>query len=505
MARADSPSAPDTPPVRSSLLKDILRGSGLYSLTLIGQRIASIILIPVYTRYLTPADYGTLDLIDQAVAMTAVLFGSNFSAALFYFFFQRTERDWRNQVSSTNILGSALAGGLTMIVGLLLASQISAFVFQTAAMAYYFRVLFVTTGISFVAEALLCWLRAENLPHLYAGFSLARVALVLVCSTLFLTVFHWTIAGVLYSNLIGTVMLTAILGLYTFRRIGLSFDVALVRDMIRYSFPLAFTGTALFVMHFADRFILQRNVSLGEVGIYSLAYKLGMMITFVHSSFHTYWSSQVYEVLRRDDGEELFGRIFTYMTVLLSFCALGIVVTIKPALALLTTAQFQGAGHVVPIIVFAYYIRALGDYFRLLFAVHKRLSWDAVCNWIGASVCVGSYFLLIPRYGVTGAAVATAITFTSVAAVSYVAGGRLMPIRLEPRLLKVFAVSGLLTAIQLVTPVNSFWSQLLLAVVLLLLFPVLLRSSGFLSEPELVRGRLLLQTVQAKVKGGNRA
>jgi len=453
---------------------------------------ASVFLLPLYTRHLTPADYGVMDLLDQAGNFLAILFGGNFSGAMFYFFFQKEDQQSRNRAAATNILGCLLAGALFAVFGVLFAVPISNLVFQSAAMATYFRILFVTMGLTFALEAVKSWLRAENKPHLFTATALVRLALVVVCSAVLLVVFSLGVRGILLSNLIVTAVATPVLLFYALRRVGLRFDGPLFGRMVAFAIPLALSGVALFVMHFADRFVLQRYVSLSDLGQYSVGYKIGMLMAFIHSSFHQYWSAQAYQLLRRPNAEVLLSRIFTYMMVILAFCGLGLVAVTKPVLALLANSDYGKAALVVPIIVFAYYLRAAGDFFRVLFSVHKKTSWDAACNWSGALVCMACYLVLIPRYGAWGAAVATAITFFVVLLVAFAMARQLMPLPLEfDRLAKLGALALALGVIPVKLANAPLASQITGAFAVALLYPSVLWLTGFFSAEDALHGKRL--------------
>ena len=112
-------------------------------------------------------------------------------------------------------------------------------------------------------------------------------------------------------------------------------------------------------------------------------------------------------------------------------------------LALLTTPAYQRAITIVPIIILAYFVRSFGDFFRFVFLALGRPLYDAACNWITAAAALTGYALLIPRYGIDGAAWATLITFLVAAVLSMIWVYRVWPYEIETvRLAKVFSVTG---------------------------------------------------------------
>jgi O-antigen/teichoic acid export membrane protein len=195
----------------------------------------------------------------------------------------------------------------------------------------------------------------------------------------------------------------------------------------------------------------------------------------------------------------VFARVFTYMATVLCFCTLAVLVGAPPAIHLLTTPDFYGAIQLVPVLTAAYLARALGDFFRAVFLAQGKPIYDALCNWIGAVVCLIGYFVLIPYWGTMGAAVATLLSFSVVGVASVYGAARVWPFRLEgARLMKLGAMTTILVGIHLWLPPASvpgeiLWGLLLLAVfvgfwILMLLRPeekelIVSRVAGFFVRP----------------------
>jgi O-antigen/teichoic acid export membrane protein len=359
-------------------------------------------------------------------------------------------------------------------------------VFKSTEHAPLFRLMFLTMGLTFGLEALLTWTRAENRPQLYSGISIARLALVICLTFTFLVLLKMGVGGVLLSNLLVTALSTVLLSFYVLRQVGLTLDAGLLWKMAKYAFPVGIGGLAVFVVNFADRFVLQRSVSMTELGQYSVAYKIGMLISFVHGSFHTYWTSRAYELLKRPDCGVLFSKLFTYMMALLCAVGLGLVVATKPTLALLATKAYGEAADVVPVIVLAYCVRAAGDFLRILFAVHQKLEWDALYNWVGAGICFLLYLWWIPLYGTWGAAFATLASFAAVGVIVFYKARTLMEFELEiGRLARLMGFGCLLGYASIVVSPASLGLQIVLGSFLLMFYPILLWGSGFFLPGEI--------------------
>lgn len=280
--------------------------------------------------------------------------------------------------------------------------------------------------------------------------------------------------------------------------------------MVRFALPIAAGSIAMLIVHFGDRFILPRYRSFAELGVYGVAYKIGMTISMIYEAFHVYWAPRVVEFVRRDDAQIFITRVATYLILVLSFCALGLLVFCHPAVEILTTKKFEEAAAVAPIIIGAYYIRSISEFFRCFFLAAGKPLYESICNWIGAAICVAGYFLLIPPYGMWGAAWATAFTFGVMGVIVITWTTRLRPYRWEiGRIVKIVAAFCGLGALQLLLPVRPLAEEILRGVLIVAAFPVLIWLLQVPLPGEVERARTLtgglIRRIRAQVAAAGAA
>jgi O-antigen/teichoic acid export membrane protein len=478
-----------------SLFKNMLQGSGVYMLGIIGQRVASLVLVPVVTRYLVPADYGVLDLMEQIGVIMSVILGLNFASALGYFYFAPGAD--RSRVVSTTLWGSFLIGVVGSVVGWFAAGPLSQRFLHSQEFVPYLRLIFAIMPLSFLLEAGMSWLRVENLPSWFTGLSLLRVVLTVGGTITLVAGFGLRVGGVLGSNVFAAAVVAIVVGIIGLRHHGSHFDLAIFKKMARFAFPLTISAVALFAIHFGDRLILPSYRAFDELGVYTLAYKMGMILAPIQAAFESYWTAQMYQIVARSDAKLVFGRAFTYLTLVMSSGALGVLVFSHPALLLMTSPAYYRAESLIPIILLAYYVRALGDFFRNVLLARGLPGHDAACNWTAAAVSLVAYLTLIPRYGIQGAAIATLITFAVSGVVARLLSNRVWTCELElRRLTKIVVSSGLMAAGHLMLPRASIPIEIARGAILMISFGGLLLGSGFLTPGE----KLIVQNGFARVK-----
>ena len=210
-----SSSDANTMPSRS-LFKNVARASGAYSLPFILQRLASVFLLPITTRFLTRSDFAIVDLLEQALTVLALLMGVRFAAALGYFYFQAESPQARQRVASTAIIGGVIVGATAAAVLWPFAPELSRLVFGNPSAARYIHIALLTWPIGFMMEALFGLLRVENRT---AMFNLASAVRLLLSVAAIVALVAWLklhVSGMLYSGLIAgglTVLLGVCAGL----------------------------------------------------------------------------------------------------------------------------------------------------------------------------------------------------------------------------------------------------------------------------------------------------
>lgn len=485
------------PPARS-IFRSMFEGTGVYSVLNIAQRLISLALLPIGTRYLTRADYGVIGLLDNTNIIFALLLGAQISSAFGYFYFEKNGKT-PSQVVGTTFGGALMLGVLAGGLGWSVAGPLSRLVFAQDGFEPLLRLSFVGLTATFVGEAAFSWLRVEERLKVYVVASFARIVLSFVGVIILLAWLHRGVWGMVVSNLGVSVLLALILVIYALFSLRLKFDWGLLKRMLLFSAPVGVSGVAMFFIHYGDSFVLRHYASLDDVGIYGMAYKIGMAVSIIQGAFLAYWNAQVFKIIQREDARNIFARVFTYMTVILAFSAMGLVLFARPALIILTRPAFYSAAAIVPLLVLAYFLRAFAEFWRSLFFATNHPGLDAICIVISLAVCCAGYFLLIPPWGMWGAASATVISFAFMLVLTAAWGYRLWAYYLETlRLVKIVLTAAALIGIHFLIPIGSLWTQILWAILLTILFPGLLLAQRFLTPAE----REMIGTARDRLRRG---
>src|SRR5919201_2462302 len=239
-------------------LKRLAKHSAIYGLGGVVSRILAILLLPLYTRYLTPADYGAIETLVALSAVLVTILRAGISSAFFRFYFDSKEEAHRIRVVRTSFWFTMTSATAGLVAGLIGSAPISQVLFSTGDRAGLVRAAFVGLWAQMNYEQLTSLFRVEERSVQFVAATLVNI-LITVGATLVLVVgAPLGATGVLVGNFTGTLCVYTALLAYRRYQLGLEFERSLFREMNRFGLPLVPSALALWAINLIDRvFIAQ--------------------------------------------------------------------------------------------------------------------------------------------------------------------------------------------------------------------------------------------------------
>ena len=466
--------------------KQVLKNSAVAGIGNILGKVAAFIMVPVYTTYLTPQEYGIAELLDLTSVIIGLVVGFGISAATIRFYFEYQDRSARDTVVSTAVLTSTAVMLATVAPLTFFSEDISRLVFKTPEYHAYVTLSLWNLLLSATIEIPLALLRAQQRIVLFTGISIARLVSSLGLNILFVVYFDWKIWGLLYSTFITTASIGLFLSVRTLWVVGCRFSPRILKSMLAYGLPYVPETMGMFTLHFADHFFLQVYGSMEQVGIYSLAYKFGMVPHVLFSStFWVVWSAKRFELIGRPGSEAIYGRVLTYFVYCQLLLGLAFSLLAPHILQLVAARPFHAAARLIPVIVLSYLV--FGTYYLLQtgICIQKQTKYLGLILLVTACLNLVLNYLLIPRLLSLGAALATLLSFVTMAVAAYVISDRLLPLPYEfGRLAKLFLVALSLYAVGYTLPTLPLPYAVPLKLLLAGAFPVALLPFRFYTPDE---------------------
>lgn len=376
-----------------------LRAAALFALAIAWGKGLSLLLLPVMTAHLSPAEFGRLELLASAAEIAALLVGAGLVDTLYRFGAAGGDAAAR---AAAEVTGLALATGALALAVTACATAL----IGEAGLAREAMLLGIAVAMGPLIGVGLAWMRLQSDPLRYAGFEIARTTLQ-SCLVAVLLLAGFGLPGVLMAGAVVACLAAAALLWRQVRQTGVRIAPASWRRLLAYGLPLIGSGLAGFALGTADRWVLAQSVPQDVLGQYGLAVKLALVAAFVTQPFELWWYPQRQRVLAGPDGAARSARIVGAGAAFAVLAAAAAALAGPVVITLATPAAYHGAAALVPFLAAIVALQALGSLVNMGCYTGRTGGLPLLANGIAAAVAVVLYLLLIPRFGVTGTIAAT--------------------------------------------------------------------------------------------------
>src|SRR5262249_40244918 len=287
-------------------LRELLQPTAVYGLGPVLGQLASFLLLPLYTKLLSPADYGTLEVIALVGIFLNIFVGLQIVTQLFrYYHAAETELDRRRAVSTAILFTGALSAAAIVFADVF-RDRLSLALFGTEAQASLFRFAFWSMVASNVFSTALGYLRARKMSRAFTAVSVAQLVCTLSLNVVFVAWLGRGVEGILLSQLLVSGVFALGLAAWVLRQTGVAVSLAQVRGVVAFGLPMIGWSLVWFAVNAADRLVLSAVGPLTEVGVYSLANRFGMaLLVFVVTPFSNFWAAERFAVAKQRGGREV--------------------------------------------------------------------------------------------------------------------------------------------------------------------------------------------------------
>ena len=392
----------------SELVKRFLKDSSVYSLEPIFTRAIIFLLVPLYTSYLSPADYGNL----QYILTFGAFFASFVDLGLFSSFWKY--RSESAEYEKDEVVLNTLLTILFCACGLLMVSILFKAVFLRQSLLGWFVILyFISAVVRKIFETSLLLMRANFKAKLYVAASVIHACLLLGLNVLFVGRLRMNFSGVIYSYLITSVVISTAFAYVIIKDMGGRLNSRLMREMLGYGVPIMIGNLAAIAISMSDRFFLKAFSTDTELGLYSYGCKFAELIqVLLINSFFLAWNPLRWEIYEMENGKEVFVRFYRMLLIglpVLALLLLGGILIFVPYVTY--NPEYLKGFKIIAIITFSYvfhgmyYFNAMGMLFeKKTFVIMYIIMASGLTN------IILNYFL-VPEIGMLGAAMASITSY----------------------------------------------------------------------------------------------
>lgn len=380
--------------------KKLAANTLIFSLGSFSSKILSILLLRLYTEYMTKADYSVATQIQNIINLLGPVVTLSISESILRYGLNKKYN--RKNVYSTGVITGLTGMAVGMIILWLIASFTRFKPYLPLMMVFLF-----TSEFRWMQQQ---YTKVRNCIKLYTVDSILSTISLVLFSLLFMIVFEMGIKGYILSIILSD--LCSVFFLMYFARMVPDLkseyvDEKLRKNMIRYSIPLIPTNVLWWIVSSSDLFMVAKFCGDEINGLYSCAYKIPNLISFVSVIFFRAWQISAITEYNSKERAHYYTRVLGAYVSMMFVAASGIMLLLRPATMFLTAKDFWDSFRMAPFLVVGVLMQSFCNFLSSIYNAANNNTKSLTTSALAAGVNIALNLILIPFIGVQGAAFAT--------------------------------------------------------------------------------------------------
>ena len=381
-----------------------MSNTAIFALGTFSSKVMVYLLMPLYTNILSRAQYSTSDLITQTANLLAPLFAIGICDGIFRFALDAEEKI--KEVFSSGIFVLLCGAGAFLLLSPLL------FIFDFVDGYSWLIVVYVLSAN--IQHACANYLRGKGDTKGFAIQGIINTALTILFNIIFLVFFQMGVTGYVLSVVVANVCVTLLMIFW--KRLHNDFGFSLVRadtvkSMLKYSIPMIPTAIFWWITSVSNRFVVKEVCGDAVNGLFAAAYKIPTVITLLTTIFIEAWHFSAVNDADDNDRGTFFSTVFNSYMGIIFMAASGLIAFSKICTIILFADSYYDAWQYMPTLILATTFSALTTFMGSVYLVKKKSVMSFLTAMTGALVNLVLSFVLIPRIGAHGAALAAAASY----------------------------------------------------------------------------------------------
>ena len=468
----------------------LIKNSAIYSVFTLLQRGFSVILLPIYTFYLSKEEYGILSLMLAVIPFFALIFGLSIRGSTAYFYYEyKEDKKYLKRLLGTNFTLVVLVSVTCIVSIVLFRNWWSSFIFDDIPFSPYVILALISTlfqpGYLFYQSLL----KAKQEANRSAKLDSAYFILVVVLTVVFIIGFKMQSEGALLALAIANFSVFIYGAINISQELTYCIDLKNVKKTLKYSLPILPHNLSGWAMDLADRFILNKISTLEVLASFDLGAQVGKLINIITLGVNqAYGPWFIQQTKSNDDNSKMLAKTAEKLSLLYIAIAVALSWIAPELIRLIGHSSYSDSWTVVPFIAFAFSINGFYFCFSSVFFLNKT-KYLPILTISGAIVNVAINLLLIPFFGILGAAIARLISRILFILLTLHVSQKLYYIPYKK--LFIFGMNffgfGLASLIYIVQPLIEFynvWGLISIKTILIVLFvsPVIIMNRKILKN-----------------------
>ncbi|AVQ19843.1 lipopolysaccharide biosynthesis protein [Fusobacterium mortiferum] len=372
----------------------------------IGSKLVSFLLLPFYTAYLSPELYGELNMITMAITFLTPLLTLQFATTVFRFANHQPEEK-QNMITFI-----ALSSVIPIILIVSIFSKNIIEYFRIDYITRYYKYILIIFIFSYLNSVLKEKIRTNSRVKLYSVIGIIETFITVSLNVYLVP--KYLVLGMIMSMTYSAIIISIILAYFSRldKIIRIKYwNKDVFKEMLRYSIPLIPNAIIWSILALADRIFLKYYYGLEEVGLYSVASKIPMILTVIFNIFYNSLQISMLDEYKKEGFDKFFHNIFYNISLIQMFGAIGITILIKPMIRFIVADTYIEIWKYIPLFLLTILFNNYSAILGIKYLLKKDTKNLLKSSFIASIANIGFNYLLVPRYGIFGAIIATVISY----------------------------------------------------------------------------------------------
>ncbi len=427
------------------VLKSTIKNTFIYSIGTFSSRLAGFILIPLYTRQFSVEQYGMLGIMEVSAQVVLSLLGFSLYNAYFRWYWDKNYESKQKSILFTILVFLLFQVILFIILAVTLRHEFSFLLFNSGQYTYLIQLLLIVSAFEAVGVLISTLLRLKERAVYYTILQVIKLSVSLLVTIYLINVKNRNIEAVYEAQLIANILyFIMILGILR-KNITFRFEWKILREMLAFSLPLVLTSVSGIILNITDRYSLRFLSNMGNVGIYSLGFKIANTLrVFLVTSVNLALQPMIFKMMNDPANKRFYSKVMTYFSFGLMFFVLFFSLFASEIVKVISSKmEYWEAYKIVPILSLSMLFSMLRDVAYTGLNITKRTRIIALLIFFAALLNILLNQVFIPKWSYYGAAVATTMSqIVFFASVLYFAQ-RYYPVPYELKKIILMIITGI--------------------------------------------------------------
>jgi O-antigen/teichoic acid export membrane protein len=418
-----------------SKFKELFKHSIVYGLTSSLQSVLGFILLPILTNYYTTDTFGVYSILLLLSAVSSAIFYFGASSAVGRFYYDEDTTQYRKKIVTTALIITIAGAFILISLSLLFAPKLSVQLFQTNRYARSIILALAGSALTFLVNLMTLLLRYQKKSLFFLATMILSVLSNFAITFILLTKFKLGINAPLWGVLISNLVAFVILLFSQLQFLTTELEKKYFKSILNFGLQASVAGLLFYILEWVDRLIMKDLLTLSQVGIYSLGYRLGAILNIVVIlPFSLIWAPMRMQYANNANSEDFTSKFISYYTIIGVAVVLFSMLFGEEIMSLFfKNKDYSNASRIFPIIMFALLFYGYQGILDFGIYYYKKIYYYIIISALAIGINVVLNYVLIPIFGYMGAACVTLITYVFTSLTIYLVSNKLFPMKIEWR------------------------------------------------------------------------